>query len=550
MVGLIRKNIRNKMLLIVASSFTFIFVSVVWGFMSLNQVIENYSVNVNRDVRQMVELSDINLTFKTQVQEWKNTLIRGKDPKQREKYWGRFNQHGTSIQKKYQALLEKMHGEHPAYESLRAFADVYPDMMTAYKSGYRAYVESGYDIPVADKAVSGIDRKPTQFLSEALIQAERDVASTREIIESDAAFTRNVTLYGVILATLLSLGIFVFFVETRLIAPLDKVTGFSRSIAKGDFTVRFETKSQDQIGKLADSFRRIQQDLGGIVGGVLTDLSELTRLIDTLLSAFNNIKSSLGEQMTESHTLQGNMQQMLKSSQGISGSVNEANEFIRHSANQVNQGIDMFEQNLSNSKSMSTSANQAATIIDDVKQDADEIGNIVSVISGIAEQTNLLALNAAIEAARAGENGRGFAVVADEVRALATKTQESTTQISATIAALQTATDNAFNAMKDGRDKATTSLEQTQQAQQFMQALGGAFDEVSRLNSNVEDAAQHQVSQASEVNNGLQEINYHSDQSRHEAAVMEDASKVLAEILERIRETTAVFKLSEGAGVR
>ena len=64
-----------------------------------------------------------------------------------------------------------------------------------------------------------------------------------------------------------------------------------------------------------------------------------------------------------------------------------------------------------------------------LQRKADDITNIVSLVSGISDQTNLLALNASIEAARAGEQGRGFAVVAEEVRKLAEQSQQAVKDI-------------------------------------------------------------------------------------------------------------------------
>ncbi len=106
---------------------------------------------------------------------------------------------------------------------------------------------------------------------------------------------------------------------------------------------------------------------------------------------------------------------------------------IAEISDQIRRGSDISREAVAR-------ANLSRGPIEALAKAADQIGDIVGVINQVATQTNLLALNATIEAARAGEAGRGFSVVASEVKALAMQTGQSTGQIGAKVAEIQSTT--------------------------------------------------------------------------------------------------------------
>ncbi|MFC0560341.1 methyl-accepting chemotaxis protein [Halalkalibacter alkalisediminis] len=104
---------------------------------------------------------------------------------------------------------------------------------------------------------------------------------------------------------------------------------------------------------------------------------------------------------------------------------------MSHSSNvttiQANEGNVIVEKAIEQMHSIDKHTDSTVQVILNLNNKANEIQEIVSLITGFAEQTNLLALNASIEAARAGRHGAGFAVVASLINQIKNETKVAVT---------------------------------------------------------------------------------------------------------------------------
>lgn len=291
-----------------------------------------------------------------------------------------------------------------------------------------------------------------------------------------------------------------------LVRPILALCEALDCVEHGDLTREVKITSGDEVGILERRFNAMRVHLNEIMQSLDSSSKQMTN------SAFqvSAISHEISEVEEREHERASDVMSAMKDLQETLLSVNQmaidASNASSSTEENARKSISQVASSISTMENMAAEIDTAASRMDELNDSAKQIVAVVKSIHDIAEQTNLLALNAAIEAARAGEQGRGFAVVADEVRSLASRTTESTSQISSIIDKLYANVTRVSESMNLVVESAAVTQTKSRDIGVVMESMANDVSITAQSNLDIASVSSEQTQRLNELQQSLQRL--------------------------------------------
>ena len=534
---MLRKSLRVQILALLGGSLAAILLIALVCFQLLSSSVRGYGQLIDGPLQASQLIDEANLQFKVQVQEWKNVLLRGKQPAELDKYWQQF----LAREQQVQGILDQLiaHSEQPLKARAEQLKASHRQLGQAYAQGRQAFLAAGADPVVGDQAVKGVDRAASEQMSELVSQLRSDAQARAQTINQSAERTVWLGLL-VMFGSALLVGLFsLWLVNRSLIQPIRGLIDYVAQLSQGRFAARVASDRQDELGRLAVAANTLRDFLADTFSRLQRNAGELESASGELRGIAGNMARGTDDQFQRTDQVATAMHEMSATAQEVARHAADAARAADEADHSAQAGEQVMQATIATIAVVNQEIASTAAVIRHLEADSDRIGKVLEVIRGIAEQTNLLALNAAIEAARAGEAGRGFAVVADEVRSLAQRTAASIAEINQIISAVQSGAVAAVKAIESGQQRSEEGAEQVQQAGQMLQRITVAVEAIRDMNRQIATAAEEQTSVAEDISRNLVEITRIATTNQQAVQQTEQAGQHLHGLSGQLGEVTA-----------
>ncbi|MEJ6657062.1 MAG: methyl-accepting chemotaxis protein [Pseudomonas sp.] len=502
---LLKSSLRMQSLALLIGSLVLMLVVALAGVLTLAQDLRSYRLLMEGPQTTANLINETNLTFKTQVQEWKNVLLRGSKESDLDRYWQQFQ----DSEKQVQALLGKIIEQDlsgPFHERLVSLQREHRGLGEKYRDGLQRFMAAGRDPVAGDNMVRGIDRATSEQLEQLVTEINQQVTSEVQHIRTTTLRTVWLSLLTMVGAALLIGGLASWLISRQLVSPITRLIRQIEQLSQGRFDEQITSQRQDELGVLAQAANQLRSFLAETAAGLRHTTDELDRASGGLNTVATRMTHGSREQFSRTDQVATAMQEMSATAAEVARYAADASSAADAADTSARDGRQVMTETIDSMQTLLQEIQRTAEVIHHLEDDSRRIGKVLEVIQNIADQTNLLALNAAIEAARAGEAGRGFAVVADEVRTLAQRTSESTAEIQSIISSVQNGAAEAGKAIVAGKNRSDTSMQQVTLAGDNLQQIAMAVESIRDMNRQIATAAEEQTSVSEDISRNITEI--------------------------------------------